>query len=125
MIKDGKVSEKCRDNEVTTNDTNIESECLKNDSIYADVSSSQYYYSSKNLLDNPTSDSFNEFEAPTPPLSRSGFYKSRSRSRTPNLLSGKESCHAITRLGTPCKISCLPGRDFCYRHQAGDSVLER
>ncbi|XP_044751710.1 protein brambleberry-like [Coccinella septempunctata] len=120
MIKYDITPEKSSGN-VENNIKNIYSE---KGYVYPDVTSSEYY-SSKNLLDEPTSDNFNEFGSPTPPLSRSGYYKSRSRSRTPNLLGGKESCHAKTRLGTPCKLSCLPGRDFCYRHQAGDSIAGR
>lgn len=60
-----------------------------------------------------------DFWSPTPPASRSG------RSRTPNVMSGshKSSCLAKTRLGTPCKLSSLPGRDFCHRHQNGSSVI--
>lgn len=62
----------------------------------------------------------------TPPASNRS-YSSRSRSRTPllNLNGGamKRGCRAKTRLGTPCKISSLPGRDYCYRHQGGDSVM--
>lgn len=69
-------------------------------------------------------DDFVEYISPTPPLSSRSYY-SRSRSRTPLLLNGssKGPCKAKTRVGTPCKISALPGRDFCYRHQAGDSVM--
>lgn len=68
---------------------------------------------------------FNDYGSPTPPLSTSGQY-SRSRSRTPLQLNGsiKGPCQARTRLGTPCKLGTLPGRDFCYRHQMGDSVME-
>ncbi|CAH0557887.1 unnamed protein product [Brassicogethes aeneus] len=70
------------------------------------------------------------FSSTTPPLSRSDFYSpvrsqmSRSRSGTPLYLSAsKESCHAKTRSGTPCKLSAVLGRDFCHRHQKGDSVM--
>nr|CAI5868799.1 unnamed protein product [Callosobruchus analis] len=65
----------------------------------------------------------------TPPVSRNGDCSvksvSRSRSRTPlNLNTGRRSsCMAKTRLGTPCKLSSLPGRDFCHRHQGGDSII--
>ncbi|KAK9870481.1 hypothetical protein WA026_008039 [Henosepilachna vigintioctopunctata] len=65
---------------------------------------------------------YNDFGSPTPPLSRSGFYRSRSRSKTPNLVGGKTYCHAKTRLGTPCKLSSMTGRDYCYKHLSGDSV---
>lgn len=83
-----------------------------------------------------------EIEAPTPPLSRNGILddslrflsptpslsyrngQSRSRSRTPLLnKSFRSSCQANTRLGTPCKLSSLPGRDYCHRHQSGDSII--
>lgn len=64
----------------------------------------------------------------TPPLSRSGFYSPRSRSgsRTPSLYSNgllKSDCQAMTRQGTPCKLSALYGKQYCYRHEKGDSVL--
>lgn len=77
---------------------------------------------------NEATDSVKEdFRSLTPPISRNGYYsvRSRSRSGTPLLLntSLKGSCHAKTRMGTPCKLSSLPGRDFCYRHQTGDSVI--
>lgn len=107
-----------------TSENNLSPDINKS-SRYPDVSASEYYYSSKDLVDQPISEDFNDFGAPTPPLSRSGYYGSRSRSRTPNLLGGKGSCHAKTRVGTPCKLSCLPGRDFCHRHQAGDSIAGR
>lgn len=71
-------------------------------------------------------DTFDEYCSPTPPLSRTGYYSSRSRSRTPsvsNFSVGKSYCNAKTRLGTPCKLSCLPGRDFCHRHMRGDSLM--
>lgn len=70
-------------------------------------------------------DEFDDFANPTPPISRNGFYTSpRSRSITPagNSLNSSK-CSARTRLGTPCKITAAPGRSFCYRHQAGDSVM--
>ncbi|VEN49079.1 unnamed protein product, partial [Callosobruchus maculatus] len=75
---------------------------------------------------NESIDHFDDF---TPPVSRNGDYSvksfSRSRSRTPlNMNTGRRSsCLAKTRLGTPCKLSSLPGRDFCHRHQGGDSVI--
>ncbi|CAG9766635.1 unnamed protein product [Ceutorhynchus assimilis] len=71
----------------------------------------------------------------TPPISRN---ENRSRSRsntsfslnstrrnTPLLInmSLRGSCHGTTRAGTPCKLTSLPGRDFCFRHQDGDSVM--
>ncbi|XP_019867205.1 protein brambleberry [Aethina tumida] len=64
----------------------------------------------------------------TPPLSRNGFYSPRSRSgsRTPSLYSNgllKSDCQAMTRQGTPCKLSALYGKQYCYRHEKGDSVL--
>lgn len=64
-----------------------------------------------------------DFLSPTPPLSsRNGI--SRSRSRTPLLnKSYRSACQAKTRIGTPCKLSTLPGRDFCHRHLNGDSVM--
>ncbi|XP_064212659.1 protein brambleberry isoform X2 [Tribolium castaneum] len=67
----------------------------------------------------------NSLGSPTPPHSRSGFYRPRSRSNTPLVLNGSARgvCHAKTRVGTPCKLASLPGRDFCYRHQTGDSVM--
>lgn len=72
-------------------------------------------------------DNFNssKLSSLTPPISRNGFYKPRSRSHTPLLFNSslRGSCAARTRAGTPCKLSSLPGRDFCYRHQTGDSVL--
>lgn len=67
------------------------------------------------------------FDTLTPPESRTSHYsvRSRSRSNTPlKLNSGfRGACHAKTRMGTPCKLSSLPGRDYCYRHQSGDSVM--
>jgi hypothetical protein len=68
----------------------------------------------------------NSLGSPTPPLSRSGFYRARSRSTTPLIINGgsRGVCHAKTRVGTPCKLSSLPGRDYCFRHQGGDSVME-
>lgn len=64
----------------------------------------------------------NKFSSPTPPLSRNGR---STRSRTPSVLSPlhKSSCSAKTRLGTPCKLNPIPGRDFCHRHQHGDSIM--
>lgn len=65
----------------------------------------------------------------TPPASRSGYYtlnsRSRSRSNTPLRLntSLRSPCTARTRQGTPCKLSAAPGRDFCFRHQTGDSIM--
>lgn len=69
-------------------------------------------------------DTPDELGSPTPPISRNGYY-SRSRSRTPLHLNGslKAPCKAKTRVGTPCKLFSLPGRDFCHRHQSGDSVM--
>lgn len=75
---------------------------------------------------NEVADTFNEdFHSLTPPVSRNGHYSVRSRSSTPLRLntSLKGPCHARTRMGTPCKLTSLPGRDYCYRHQAGDSVM--
>lgn len=67
------------------------------------------------------------FDSVTPPESRASHYsvRSRSRSNTPLKLntSLRGSCRAKTRVGTPCKLTSLPGRDFCYRHQSGDSVM--
>ncbi|KAL1491145.1 hypothetical protein ABEB36_011786 [Hypothenemus hampei] len=66
------------------------------------------------------------FQSLTPPLSRNGHYLlSRSRSNTPLRLntSLKAACRATTRAGTPCKLTSLPGRDYCYRHQSGDSIM--
>lgn len=90
-----------------------------------------FEYKSTHVLtrDSEEIDDFQELVgSPTPPLSRSGFYsnkKTRSRSNTPLFLNGsyRGACQAKTRVGTPCKLSSLPGRDFCYRHQSGDSVL--
>ncbi|CAG9859936.1 unnamed protein product [Phyllotreta striolata] len=73
--------------------------------------------------DDESRDTFQDFNI-TPPASRNGHYfGSRSRSRTPLSNSIKNNCHATTRMGTPCKLSSLPGRDFCYRHQNGSSVM--
>lgn len=94
---------------------------------------------------NTTSRSFDDImEVPTPPLSRNGILEeddlhhmsptpslssrnhlsSRSRSRTPLLnTSIRSNCHGTTRMGTRCKLSSLPGRDYCYRHQNGDSII--
>ncbi|KAJ8939936.1 hypothetical protein NQ318_007864 [Aromia moschata] len=75
-------------------------------------------------------DSFKEDFNLTPPVSRNGHYnsvrpRSRSRSNTPLYINTRlrGSCGAKTRAGTPCKLSSLPGRDYCYRHQTGDSVM--
>ncbi|KAI4465757.1 protein gamete expressed 1 [Holotrichia oblita] len=71
-------------------------------------------------------DTFEEYCSPTPPLSRSGYYSSRSRSTTPstlNLSITKKYCVAKTRLGTPCKLTSIPGRDYCHRHLRGDSLM--
>lgn len=70
-----------------------------------------------------TEDFYEEYENLTPPPSSRSC---RSRSPTPllNLNGGiRRSCKAKTRVGTPCKITSLPGRDFCYRHQSGDSIM--
>ena len=57
----------------------------------------------------------------TPPLSRNSF--TRSRSRTPiNVINFH--CKALTKTGTPCRLLSRPGRDFCYKHQIGDSIFE-
>ncbi|KAJ8963728.1 hypothetical protein NQ314_005421 [Rhamnusium bicolor] len=77
---------------------------------------------------NESKDHFKEdFDSLTPPVSRNGHYSVRSRSRSITPLhintSLRGSCKAKTRVGTPCKLSSLPGRDFCYRHQTGDSVM--
>lgn len=66
------------------------------------------------------------FSNPTPPASRNGFYSfARSRSCTPLILNGisKDKCNSKTRMGTPCKLTALPGRDYCHKHQNGDSIL--
>ncbi|KRT86824.1 hypothetical protein AMK59_1263 [Oryctes borbonicus] len=71
-------------------------------------------------------DTFEEYSSPTPPLSRTGYYSSRSRSRTPstlNLSISKSSCIAKTRLGTKCKLASITGRDYCHRHLRGDSLM--
>ncbi|XP_071052470.1 protein brambleberry-like [Onthophagus taurus] len=71
-------------------------------------------------------DNVSEFCSPTPPLSRSGYYSSRSRSRTPlhiNTSSLKSPCKALTRIGAPCKLFSTPGRDYCYKHQSGSSIV--
>lgn len=62
------------------------------------------------------------YTSPTPPESRNGHYPPKSRSVTP--LRHKVTCRGVTRAGTPCKMTSLVGRDFCYRHQHGDSILE-
>lgn len=71
-------------------------------------------------------DSFDEYASPTPPLSRIGHYN-RSRSQTPlfksTLIASRVNCKANTRLGSACKNTSMPGRDFCHRHQKGDSVI--
>lgn len=56
---------------------------------------------------------------------RNRSYSSRSRSRTPLSLNGtyRAACSARTRMGTPCKLSSLPGRDYCFKHQTGDSIF--
>ncbi|GJQ69802.1 hypothetical protein Trydic_g22360 [Trypoxylus dichotomus] len=79
---------------------------------------SRHYYSSNE-------DTF-DYSSPTPPLSRMGYYSSRSRSRTPstfNLSISKSYCLAKTRLGTQCKLTSVPGRDYCHRHLRGDSLM--
>ncbi|ENN76300.1 protein brambleberry [Dendroctonus ponderosae] len=68
------------------------------------------------------------FQRLTPPISRNGHYPnllSRSRSNTPLRLNEglRGSCRAKTRAGTPCKLSAITGRDYCYRHQTGDSIM--
>lgn len=65
-----------------------------------------------------------QFQRLTPPISRNGHYP-RSRSNTPLRLneSLRFTCGAKTRAGTPCKLSAITGRDYCYRHQRGDSVM--
>lgn len=72
----------------------------------------------------PLEEDSEDYGTPTPPPSNQSYY-SRSRSRTPLNLNGslKGACKARTRVGTPCKISSLPGRDYCYRHQSGDSIM--
>lgn len=78
--------------------------------------------------ENENADTFNDFDF-TPPVSRNSYYslssRSRSRSNTPLRLntSLRGPCKAKTRLGTPCKLVAAPGRDYCYRHQSGDSVM--
>lgn len=66
-----------------------------------------------------------EFDTPTAPYLQRRLQSSRSRSRTPVILNGsvKSPCGARTRMGTPCKLTTMPGRDFCYRHQGGDSIF--
>ncbi|KAL3282470.1 hypothetical protein HHI36_005653 [Cryptolaemus montrouzieri] len=93
-----------------------------NQTSEVDVTSTDNFSTPPIEFERKISREYNDFGTPTPPLSRSGFYIPRSRSNTPNLLGGKGSCHAKTRTGTSCKLSCLPGRDFCYRHQSGDSI---
>lgn len=47
-------------------------------------------------------------------------------SNTPNLLnlgSEKRKCSATTRQGKPCNLSAQIGRDYCFRHQTGTSVI--
>ncbi|XP_060517892.1 protein brambleberry-like [Cylas formicarius] len=89
----------------------------------ADVYDYQSNFESREL---DVNDRF-EYQSLTPPRSRVGTYsvRSRSRSATPLVLnaSSRSACHAKTRTGTPCRITSMPGRDFCYRHQNGDSVL--
>ncbi|RZC38000.1 brambleberry-like, partial [Asbolus verrucosus] len=89
------------------------------------VDSSMRDFDSTNVCSSEIDDDFNmnNLGSPTPPLSRSGFYRARSRSNTPLIMNGgsRGICHAKTRVGTPCKLSSLPGRDYCYRHQSGDS----
>lgn len=85
------------------------------------ATTTQFDYELKESADE---DLFDEYKNLTPPPSNKS-YTSRSRSHTPLNLNGglKRACKARTRVGTPCKISSLPGRDFCYRHQSGDSVM--
>lgn len=81
-----------------------------------------------NFDDNELEENNDSFNL-TPPVSRNGYYspisRSHSRSNTPLRLntSMRSPCTAKTRLGTPCKLTAAPGRDFCYRHQTGDSVM--
>ncbi|XP_076270203.1 protein brambleberry-like isoform X2 [Rhynchophorus ferrugineus] len=65
------------------------------------------------------------FSTLTPPFSRNENRSSvRSRSATPfSVFAPRGSCGAVTRAGTPCKLSAIQGRDFCYKHQNGDSVM--
>ncbi|XP_057651120.1 protein brambleberry-like isoform X1 [Diorhabda carinulata] len=85
------------------------------------------YSEDNNDYENENTDTLSEFNM-TPPASRNGDYiprsASRSRSRTPLILNSslRSNCSATTRAGTPCKITAIPGRDFCYRHLGGSSV---
>ncbi|XP_048769489.1 protein brambleberry-like [Ostrea edulis] len=54
----------------------------------------------------------------TPLPSTSGFGRSFSRSSTPSRSStASMRCHGLTRAGTPCRLSTMPGQDFCHRHK--------
>ncbi|XP_061189531.1 protein brambleberry-like [Saccostrea echinata] len=54
----------------------------------------------------------------TPLPSTSAFTRSFSRSSTPSRSSTTSvRCHGLTRTGTPCRLSTIPGQDFCHRHK--------
>ncbi|XP_062578041.1 protein brambleberry-like [Saccostrea cucullata] len=53
----------------------------------------------------------------TPLPSTSAFSRSFSRSSTPSRSSTTSlRCHGLTRAGTPCRLSTMPGQEFCHRH---------
>lgn len=63
-------------------------------------------------------DATETFRPETPLPSTSGFGRSFSRSSTPSRSSTTSvRCHGLTRTGTPCRLSAVPGRDFCHRHK--------
>lgn len=77
-------------------------------------------------INNEEWDDFDNSTLLSSPLLRNNF--NRSRSSTPLHLNAngaalKSGCLARTRSGTPCKLSAVPGRDFCHRHRVGSSVM--
>ncbi|KAB0804700.1 hypothetical protein PPYR_01670 [Photinus pyralis] len=106
-IKERLTPKKNREN----NNSVMPDENYENESVNGSAVHDDYSYSEPPL-------------SPTMSYLKSGYLPPRSRSRTPSVLNGgiKNSCSAKTRLGTPCKLTALSGRDFCYRHQAGDSI---
>ncbi|XP_066251045.1 protein brambleberry-like [Euwallacea similis] len=86
----------------------------------------QLFTNQEELEHNETDYYDDNFSPITPPISRNGHYsriRSRSRSNTPLLLNSSSRCGAKTRAGTPCKLSSLPEKQFCYKHQGGDSIM--
>lgn len=116
----------CEENEESVlGDSHIKTP-LGNSTVSDSYSYTNGYTYKRYNLDTPEHESengdYDHFAQPTPPLSRLGR---SSRSKTPSSPRSvlRQKCSANTRMGTPCKSIALLGRDFCYRHQTGSSVI--